>query len=225
MARKSTRSPYDFYPTPEYVTRALLDSYPPKTKWVIEPAAGRGAMVKVLQEYGYKVQAVELVSEYAEETAKLGVPISIGDWRELCARADIKAVLRLNGPWAIITNPPYTIAPDFTASCLKLMDLKLDSTGIYRTKSNIGYLALLLRLNMLAGPISTCWPRIWDRFKPTAIRSLHIRPSFTGKGTDMCNYTWVIWEQDRPPIDFEVIPSSRKCIRCRECSSCRKVEI
>ena len=51
----------DFYPTPAYVTQALLDNYR-FTGEIWEPACGDGRMSKILEQYYSKVESSDLIN-------------------------------------------------------------------------------------------------------------------------------------------------------------------
>lgn len=72
----------DAYYTPAWVTEALLPHIPTRIESVWEPAAGRGAIAKVLRKAGYSVRATDLSNGH--------------DFMQMSADAQ-----------AIITNPPY----------------------------------------------------------------------------------------------------------------------
>lgn len=74
----------------------------------------------------------------------------------------------------IVTNPPFSLAFEFCDRALKM-------------SSNV---AMLLRLNFLAGQKRRDW---YKEHPPTALVVLSRRPSFTGNGTDSCDYAWVFW--------------------------------
>ena len=83
------RDPMDFYPTPVGFTRALLDRVPLKGR-VWEPAAGDGAIVAVLKEYGYRVCGTDITHTPSE------------DFLTSNRRAK-----------SIVTNPPYRLCTEF----------------------------------------------------------------------------------------------------------------
>lgn len=107
----------DRYWTEAWVTRALLSKV--AFRGVIwEPACGRGDMVEVLIEAGYKVMA----SDVAGDT--LGCKVA--------AEADFLAC-RQETNCSIVTNPPYTLAEAFIRKALDL------------TERASGMVAMLLR--------------------------------------------------------------------------------
>lgn len=75
------RHPDDFYPTPPHATQALLEREQFRGV-VLEPACGDGAIVRVLEKNGYKVEASDLRD--GQDFFQRGAPVA-----------------------NIITNPPY----------------------------------------------------------------------------------------------------------------------
>lgn len=170
----------DFWPTPEATTRALLAACPPHPHLpILEPAGGSGAIVRVLVEAGYMVFASDLRPECEEDLRAAGA---------LCPeQRDWIADPR---PWpeTIITNPPFSVAQEFTRACLA---------------AGPCYLALLLRLNVLG---SNPWAPLWLEHPPTGVYPLRHRPSFSGDGkTDACNYFWCVWVKGQPPCNIRPI--------------------
>lgn len=100
------RQPDDFYATPARCTEALLrhERFPVP---VWEPACGDGAIAAVLQKAGHVVVATDLVDR------GFGV-----------ARRDFLMEFELLAP-AIVTNPPFKLADEFTLHALRLGAEKL----------------------------------------------------------------------------------------------------
>lgn len=91
---KENRRALDFYPTPAEVTIALMEFLQlPKSK-IWEPAAGDGAMVKVLERYGHEVIATDIQTG--------------DDFLRTIGMAD-----------AIITNPPFNLSHEFIIKALQ----------------------------------------------------------------------------------------------------------
>lgn len=88
----------DFFPTPGWATRALMEHVlvVPPTATVLEPAAGGGHMAVVLQEYFQAVTATDLTTH----DFLSGVHTDQYDW--------------------VITNPPFAKALDFVLQALPL---------------------------------------------------------------------------------------------------------
>lgn len=75
----------------------------------------------------------------------------------------------------VLTNPPFTLAQEFIEKSLTIANC----------------VVMLLRLNFLA---SSKRKEFWQKHPPTAVHVLTRRPSFTGKGTDACDYAWFVWD-------------------------------
>jgi hypothetical protein len=103
----SERRPEDFYPTPKYVTEALLE----REKFIgtiWEPACGDGAMSKVIEAAGYSVTSSDLIDR------------GYG-WTEDFMKFTDASFMGSN----IITNPPYKIATEFVERALSLATNKV----------------------------------------------------------------------------------------------------
>lgn len=96
------RQEQDFYPTPRYVTEALLQNYQFKGK-IWEPACGDGRMSEVLKEYYPEVKSSDLINR--------GYGQSGVDFLSSDKKAD-----------NIITNPPFNLAYEFIVQGLKLSE-------------------------------------------------------------------------------------------------------
>lgn len=187
----------DFWPTPRSAIESLLDSDPPiEGSYILEPCAGDGAIVRVLLERGYRVDAVEIRDKEIVKLVAMCGTVLRADFLELSARylardhrliPPFVGLKPLHDADAIITNPPFSIARAFATCCLKIAER---------------YVALLLRMNVLG---SSPWANFWLANPPSAIRPLRKRPSFSGDGkTDACEYGWFIWDE-RPPMDIKPI--------------------
>lgn len=99
---------HDLYETPAVATLALLrvERLP---HWLWEPAAGRGAMVRVLRAAGHHVLASDL-EDYGDPTHFSGYDF-------------LKEARAPNGCQGIVTNPPFKLAEEFVAHALELAPL------------------------------------------------------------------------------------------------------
>lgn len=95
----------DFYPTPAWATRALVDNEPMMGE-VWECACGDGAMSEVLESYGLKVRSTDLYDRGFGET---GVDFLKQD----------QSVSN------IVTNPPYNLAEEFFHKAFDLAERKV----------------------------------------------------------------------------------------------------
>lgn len=94
------RQKEDFYPTPRYVTQALLDNYTFHGK-IWEPACGDGRMAEVLLENYSDVYCTDLIDR---GYGKSGI-----DFLEANTEFD-----------NIVTNPPFNLAYEFIIKGLEL---------------------------------------------------------------------------------------------------------
>jgi hypothetical protein len=173
--RGGRRSPADYYATPEWCVRRLLEAVPlPGGAW-LEPAAGDGAIVRAVARSDVSWDLWELRDSERESLRRSapGAAVAIGDFLE-AAKTD-----RLSGKrYAVaITNPPFRLAQSFIDTCLGCADT----------------VVMLLRLNYLASQgrwhfMSAHTPDVYV---------LPNRPSFTGGGTDSIEYGWFVWGQER----------------------------
>lgn len=89
----------DFYETPYSMTRQFLDQGVLKPgSYVLEPACGNGAIVRVLEENGHTVDAYDKEIDFLTETGHYPV---------------------------VITNPPYSLAQDFILKAKKVAASKI----------------------------------------------------------------------------------------------------
>lgn len=103
--RRVPTSGADFYPTPTWVTEALLgvESFNGK---ILEPACGDGAIVKVLEAAGCRVDSADL---FDWGYGKVG-----RDFLNFAGIAD-----------NVVTNPPYTLAEKFVMKSLQVTTEKV----------------------------------------------------------------------------------------------------
>lgn len=87
------RKESDFYETPYSLTRLLLDEVTLQDV-ILEPACGSGAIVKVLEEYNYRVLYNDL---------------NTGTGKDFLDRENYRS----HEVKTIITNPPYSLAHEF----------------------------------------------------------------------------------------------------------------
>lgn len=98
----------DLYETPECAVHALMavETLPSGAVW--EPSCGRGAIARVIKQYGYRVYATDLV-DYASPDQDAH---------------HIDFLMERQAPdfhiGSIVTNPPYKLADRFVAHALTL---------------------------------------------------------------------------------------------------------
>ncbi|RVC47648.1 class I SAM-dependent methyltransferase [Mesorhizobium sp. M4A.F.Ca.ET.090.04.2.1] len=168
----------NLYETPLEATRTLLalESF---SNIVKEPACGKGAMSKLMEDAGYEVEIADLV-DYGT-TTQFGEVQRVSDF--LTAE-----------PWLvgadIATNPPYGQALNaFVAHALR----------VHRPRK----MALLLNLNFLCGFDDPDRNYAMDECKPARVHvftrrlpMMH-RDGWDGnEATSRMNTAWFIWEQN-----------------------------
>lgn len=178
---------HELYETPEWVTEAIVDKL--KTDHygrgaamyenVLEPAAGKGAIIKVLRKARLPIQkttAVELnpanlVHLRARVRPSRLVHGTFQSFASLTMRKEERFSL-------IITNPPFSLAETFVWRGLDLL------------RAETGFLVLLLRLAFLEGQGRDAL----HKKHPSDVHVLPRRPSFTRDGnSDMAAYAWFVW--------------------------------
>lgn len=179
--RGSERVEHDVYTTPAWCVRALLRRHPALLllRPILEPAAGDGAILRVLLEEGVPpeyIRGIERRPGAAAVCNALWVTTDCGDF----LTGDLVRVR----PQLVIGNPPYSQAEAFVR-------LALDLVG------SMGTVAMLLRLGFAASQARA----EWHRERRPSVYVLPRRPSFIpGGGTDSCDYAWFMW-RPRPGGD------------------------
>jgi len=194
--------PAILYATPAKVTRAILPhihrfkvgAWTPCSR-VLEPAAGDGAILRVLAEAGVtrdQMWAVEIRSEEEDGLRDLAGYVCPEDFMRWATRIGHAERFDL-----IITNPPFSLGTEFVEAAMPLL-----APG--------GQLAILNRLSFMSG--AARGRRIWDRW-PCDVYVLRRRASFVASGKiDTWDYAWFVWTRGstRPgtwcSIDFAAEP-------------------
>lgn len=173
--RGTVRNEADFYETPSWCVRRLLERlWLPGGSW-FEPAAGHGAIIR----------AVNAVHEEKVEWCACELrPEAWARLREVVDGPDLFVGIDfLNGDFAgtdfavVATNPPYSLAMEFVENALPLAP----------------YVVMLLRLNFLGSAKRSAF----FRGEMPDVYVLPNRPSFTGGGTDATEYAWFVWTPER----------------------------
>ena len=183
----------DFFPTPPWATRALLEHvFPhlhrrnvPKFTTAWEPACGEGHMAEVLKEYFKQVYASDKFDYPA-------YPATECDF--ITEGKDIGA------DW-IITNPPFNTSTEFV-----LRALELAHHGV----------AMFVRLSWLES--IGRYERIFKPCPPTQLAIFCERvPLHKGRwendGVTMTAYAWLVWtKNDEPRAPFWIPPGCREAL-------------
>jgi hypothetical protein len=169
--RGAERAEADYYPTPAWCTQRLLAATNLPTGDWLEPSAGSGHIVRVIQAMrpDVRLATVELRPECRPGLAALKVPPLADDFlRFRPAR----------GFHVCIGNPPYLLAQEFVEQALTLAER----------------VVFLLRIGFLESQKREAFYR---RVGMPDVMVLPERPSFDGKGTDATAYAWFHWKRDR----------------------------
>ena len=180
---RKNKGKIDYYPTPPYVTEALMDYliedsalfFKKQTCW--EPAAGGGHMSYVLKKYFKSVRESDIIDH--EDRG-----------------FEILDFLEYDGgkvDW-IITNPPFTKAADFALKALE--------------KSNQG-VALFCRTTFLES--QTRWNKLFSKHKPSLVmpfvkRVNLVEGKISNSGGSAVSYSWFVWEHGKTETNIQWIP-------------------
>lgn len=177
--RHSSVDALDFFPTPPWATRALVECVLPaldlslRRKRVWEPAAGEGHMAEVLREYT-GAQSLVIATDVHDYGRGYGVGSFVGEGPDVLGAASPPF------DW-VITNPPFNLAIKFAERALK----------------EAPYVALLVRTAWLEG--GERYARLFSKTPPLAIAQFAERVPMT-KGrwdpgaTTATAYCWVVWD-------------------------------
>lgn len=174
---------HEFYPTPAWcVTRLLQHVELPGGDW-LEPSAGDGAIIRATTAKRTDINwtAVELRPDarlalqdvvLAEQEYSRGPReterVIIGDFLRIWTGRD--------EPFAVaLGNPPFSLAAQF----------------VQRALTGAEQVVMLLRLNFLGS--SNDRRALFEEAGMPDVYVLPERPSFTGGGTDACEYAWMRW--------------------------------
>lgn len=184
MAQRNSnyeRKPRDFYGTPSWVTELVLP-YIRASAVVWEPACGTGAMTRVLE----------------TQFPTISTDVEPGPDHAAIDFFACSAPPRLNGqlPSAIVTNPPYDKAQEFTEHALALMQ-PVD-----------GMVAMLMRIDWDSAStrrhlFADC--PAWSKKLVLTKRILWFKPppGSTGKSPSE-NHAWMLWDwQHRGPATID----------------------
>jgi DNA polymerase I-like protein with 3'-5' exonuclease and polymerase domains len=118
------RHPADLYETPPEAVEMLLEHVPLEGP-VLEPSAGRGAIVTALRQRGLQVHASDLFDHGAEPTLAIRTGV------------DFLSITSMSGCRSIVMNPPFKDAESHVRHALQLLP-------------DGGVLAVLLRMTWIA---------------------------------------------------------------------------
>jgi hypothetical protein len=156
----------DFYPTPWAATEAMRRALDlPRAIW--EPACGDGALARVLSQHGHIVTCSD-INPQMDGAAKIDF---VGSDRPIKVKA--------TGGFAIVTNPPFSLAEAF----------------IRRALSITPKVALLLKANYWNA--ASRLP-LFAEHPPSRVMPLTFRIDVTGQGNPTMDVCWYAWGFDGP---------------------------
>lgn len=164
----------DFQPTPPEPTLALLHAEREKIdlwtkgryKAVWEPAAGNGAMVRVIEAAGYRVIAGDIRNR--------GMPgVELMDFFAYATRRSD----------CIITNPPF--------NRVNWRDGQGEWISHALGTLEVPYMALLLPWNW---PGAAGLKSIWHEFPPQRVYLMRWKIDFSGQGSPPMLNAWFVWD-------------------------------
>ena len=197
----SAREPSDAYMTDDQVALACTCLLPLGGWRVLEGSAGEGAWLRAAwAAWGVIPDTVELRRECApflEAPVQVPrLPSAPQRGRPRCDVTDFGLECRPSGPVPVVTygrlenyhqrgydavigNPPYSHAEQHVRH------------GLYLVRTG-GIVAYLLRLNFLAADERYAFR---NTFPVWRVYTLQERPSFTGTGSDACEYALFVWRK------------------------------
>lgn len=177
----------DFFRTPSWPVRRLLEAWrPPGGVW-LEPGAGSGSIIRAVNAVRKDVRwiSVEVRASEGARLAELCVHTFVGDFlvsKRMPTRPDISVVLG---------NAPFLHAQGFIERS--------------REVAPNAMLAFLLRLNFAGSEERAVFMR---KFPPD-VKVLPNRPSFSLRQTDSAEYAWLLWPPyERSHGTFEILGST-----------------
>jgi hypothetical protein len=163
----------DFFATPAWSVRRLLESWSPPGGLWLEPGAGNGAIIRAVNEVRQDVSwlAVELRPEEKGALLATGARVICDDFLGPSMFHAVDDDIRV-----VLGNPPFKDAQEF-----------IDRARQLCPRAEI---MLLLRLNYVGSEERAEFMRRC----PPDLRTLPNRPSFTSSGkTDSIEYAWFGW--------------------------------
>lgn len=185
--RVEPRDGADFFPTPPWATRALCEYVLGgreflRTQSVLEPACGRGDMVRPLEEYFNEVLASDLID------------YGFGDVRDFLSFKYECGII----DW-VITNPPFNLAEKFIQKALQIADAGVAMLTRTTFLEGVG------RYNRLF--VNTP-PSI---VAPFTERVPMLKGRLDRKASSATSYAWIVWMKPLSnKTELEWIPPCRK---------------
>jgi hypothetical protein len=181
----SVRRAFDYYPTPQWMTRALMRRIA-KPHNVIEPCAGQLAIVNVLRSTGYYGGFIESNDMDPSTPCDTHQDAAREEyWRGLTMRRD-------NRPEWVVTNVPFDLADQIVPLAVR----------------HVGKVATVLRLSWLEPTAAR--QRFLAEHPPTQLVVMP-RWDFKGRGaTDSVTSAWFVWELGYQSRGIEIVTKDER---------------
>lgn len=182
----------DYYATPAWLARALVDRALRRTRdvsSVLDAGAGLGVLAEAAEEALADRRADLQISAVELDERRCRAMRARHRWDVVCG--DIFAFAgAVQARWdLVVTNPPFRRWQEWISACKRLL---VPSRGI---------LAAIGFVNVLGGQSRSAW---WRSDPPTQVHIVSRRPSYTGGATDPRDTVLVIWERgwERLALDW-----------------------
>lgn len=159
----------DFYPTPAWVTEALIPKLNGWPRDVWEPAVGDGGIAQPLENSGFRVIGTDLIHRgYVNPPARGYGPGPVDFLK--CDRIPLPCS-------AIITNPPFgkLVTPFIRHAVLTL---------------RAPYVAMLVNVNLWHAANRRS---LFETRRPAVVYACQAKPDFSGAGRPYFNVIWTVW--------------------------------
>jgi hypothetical protein len=169
-AEKADRHAHEYYATPEWAVRRLLE-HRKLHGHILDPTAGSGAILKAIRNFGYSnpMTAVEIRREEEEKLKEYG-EVFITDFLKWQPQQKYDT---------IITNPPFNIAKEIIMKC-------------HEIRAEKGQIIMLLKTAHLETGDRY---NFWQKYPVSYLYALSERPYFEGDNvTDQAAYAWYVWD-------------------------------
>jgi hypothetical protein len=186
--RHSARDALDFFPTPPWGTRALVEivlrdrlGFDLEMTRIWEPAAGEGHMAEVLREYKPACVFASDVHRYPEARGRIDrIGSFTGEGLDVVKAPDFRLHERGPGLDFVITNPPFNLAEQFLERALREAEV----------------VCLLLRSNFI--DTQGRYERVFSKTPPLCVAQFAERlPMHEGRwdpdGDTATSYAWFVW--------------------------------
>ena len=87
---RSNRQDLDFYQTPSYATKTLIERFDFKSNFIWEPMAGNGMIVKELIKSGLDVYATDIVTERSVGSAVMWLCFDKDTWLDPKTKTELE---------------------------------------------------------------------------------------------------------------------------------------